>query len=110
MNVKLRARAPEPQNDLDSILAALEANNPDDAAAARQGTAGKTAPTKRQPQQDDVASILAALAENNPEDAEAAKGAIQKRQDDVASILAALALNNPEDAKAAQGLAKRWLA
>ena len=109
MNIKLRARDPATQDDVDSILAALEANNPDDAAAARQG-ASQTASSKRATADDDVTAILAALAENNPEDAAAAKGALQKRQDDIKSILAALAQNNPEDAKAAQGLAKRWVA
>jgi hypothetical protein len=62
MNVKLRRRAPVGE-DLSSILAALEANSPEDAKAAK--TLGK--------RQEDLTSILAALEANNPEDAQAAR-------------------------------------
>jgi hypothetical protein len=102
MKLKLRRRKPVPQlgDDLTSILAALEANNPDDAAAA------KTAQVEKR-QADDLASILAALESNNPEDAAAAKQApasLAKRQEDLKSILAALKANSPEDANAAAAL------
>jgi hypothetical protein len=65
MKIKLRRRDPVVGDDLASILAALEANNPEDAAAAK--TLGK--------RQDDVKSILAELEANNPEDAQAAREA-----------------------------------
>jgi hypothetical protein len=64
MKIKLRRRDPV-GDDLSSILAALEANNPEDAQAARQGNVGK--------RQEDVEGILKALAANNPEDAQAAR-------------------------------------
>jgi DNA-binding FadR family transcriptional regulator len=67
MKIKLRRRDPAPVGeDLNSILAALEANNPEDAQAARQAPSA----AKRQ---DDLNSILAALEANNPEDAQAAR-------------------------------------
>lgn len=91
------------QDDLSSILAALEQTSPEDAAAAKT-----TGNTKRQ---DDLASILAALEQSSPEDAAAAKsnGAssqADKRQDDLASILAALQSTSPEDAAAASTAGK----
>jgi hypothetical protein len=96
MKIKLRRRDPAPVgDDLNSILAALEANNPEDAAIAKQGA-------KVQARQDDLNSILAALEANNPEDAAAARQ-MQKRQEDLNAILAALEANNPEDAQAAKG-------
>jgi hypothetical protein len=67
MQIKLRRRDPAPVgDDLKSILAALEANNPEDAAAAK-GV---------QKRSDDLTAILAALEANNPEDAQAAKGGL----------------------------------
>lgn len=53
-------------DDVASILAALQSESPEDAAAAQ------SAVEKRQ---DDVASILAALGENSPDDAAAAAAA-----------------------------------
>jgi hypothetical protein len=73
MKIKLRVRDPTPQvaggQDLNAILAALEANSPEDAAVARQGQSAGSA-AKRQ---DDLNAILAALEANNPEDAAAAR-------------------------------------
>lgn len=91
------------QDDLSSILAALEQTSPEDAAAAKT-----TGNTKRQ---DDLASILAALEQSSPEDAAAAKNSgassqADKRQDDLASILAALQSTSPEDAVAASTAGK----
>ena len=72
MEIKLRRRFAAPQtDDIGSILAALEANNPDDAAAAKQ--IGAASLTKRAPQ-DDLDAILAALEADNPDDAAVAKG------------------------------------
>lgn len=51
-----------------SILAALQTESPEDAAAAQDAVEPDTAEKR----QDDMASILAALSENSPEDAEAA--------------------------------------
>jgi hypothetical protein len=53
-------------DDLASILAALESNNPEDSAAAKQ------APASLAKRQEDLKSILAALKANSPEDANAA--------------------------------------
>lgn len=58
-------------SELDSILAALQQNNPEDAAAAA-GSASAGNPRKRQ--QDELAAAIAALQQNNPEDAAAAAG------------------------------------
>ena len=67
------------ENELDSILAALQQNNPD--AAAASASAGN--PRKRQ--QDELAAAIAALQQNNPEDATAAangQGDMEKRSTD----------------------------
>jgi predicted RNA-binding Zn ribbon-like protein len=108
MQIKLRRRDPEPVGeDLNSILAALEANNPEDAQAARQVSKRQVrgAQSGQTAQGDDLNSILAALEANNPEDAQAARQ-VNKRQvaagGDLNSILAALEANNPEDAAAAR--------
>lgn len=61
------------ENELDSILAALQQNNPEDAAAAGSASAGN--PRKRQ--QDELAAAIAALQQNNPQDAAAAAAAGQ---------------------------------
>lgn len=53
-----------------SILAALQSESPDDAAAAQSAVEPDT-----EKRQDDVASILAALQQNSPDDAEAAAAA-----------------------------------
>lgn len=84
MRVKLRRRravaADAPQNDITSILAALEATSPEDAAAAKQvagsdsGGVGGARKRAVQGNDNDVNAILAALEANSPEDAEAAKG------------------------------------
>lgn len=68
------------QDDLASILAALEQTSPDDAAAAKSAGSSK--------RQDDLASILAALEQTSPDDAAAAKAASgSTKRDELGDIL-----------------------
>ncbi|KAK7943883.1 uncharacterized protein PG986_012996 [Apiospora aurea] len=95
-------------SELDAILAALEQNNPGDAAAARPAS-DENNPSKRQLDDADVASILAALQGTDSADAAAAAGQVKapdKRatNEELAAILDALEKNNPEDAAEADAV------
>jgi hypothetical protein len=83
----LVAAAPVAQQDVDSILAALAQNSPEDANTARSGLTKRT---------DDVESILKDLEKNSPADAEIARDGfkLKKRADDVNSILKELEKNS----------------
>ncbi|KAK8085805.1 hypothetical protein PG997_007076 [Apiospora hydei] len=103
--LSLGLTVPKRDSELDAILAALEQNNPEDAAAARPAS-DENNPSKRQLDDADVASILAALQGTDSADAAAAAGegkVPDKRATDeeLAAILDALEKNNPEDAAAA---------
>ncbi|KAK8070259.1 hypothetical protein PG994_006875 [Apiospora phragmitis] len=89
-------------SELDSILAALEQNNPEDAAAASPASAAAAGNPRKRQQEANIAAILAALQGTDSADAAVAagQGSADKRADDaeLASILDALKANNPEDA------------
>lgn len=74
--------------DVNSVLATLEENSPEDTAAAKSGV------NKRH-----------ALKLTSPDGATAAKSGLNNRQDDMEAILAALETRLPEDAAVAIDLA-----